>query len=101
MMVNKLPTMQQQLALTNEQVDQLYDLQTDFKKNSKSITRQNYVKKQMKLKGLLNDMAPISKVKKTLMKDCADTKINMKAAAYETAGKMKSVLTNEQKKEKK
>ncbi len=51
----------------------------------------------MKLKGLLNDMAPISKVK-TLMKDCADTKINMKAAAYETAGKMKSVLRMSKKK---
>lgn len=95
MMVNKLPTMQQQLALTNEQVDQLYDLQTDFKKQQIDYQAE-LRKKQMKLKGLLNDMAPISKVK-TLMKDCADTKINMKAAAYETAGKMKSVLTNEQK----
>jgi hypothetical protein len=31
------------------------------------------------------------------MKDCADTKISMKVAAYETAGKMKAVLNNDQK----
>lgn len=95
MMVNKLPTMQQQLSLTDEQVDQLYDLQTDFKKQQIDYQAE-LRKKQMKLKGLLNDMAPAGEIK-IQMKNCADTKINMKVAAYETAAKMKAVLTKAQK----
>lgn len=95
MMVNHLPTMQQQLSLTDDQVNQLYDLQTDFKKQQIDYQAE-LRKKQMKLKGLLNDMAPATQVKNQ-MKDCADTKINMKVAAYETAGKMKAVLTKDQK----
>jgi len=50
----------------------------------------------MKLKKLLDDMAPASQVEKQ-MKDCADTKVRMKVAAYETAGKMKAMLNNDQK----
>ncbi|MFA5419756.1 MAG: hypothetical protein WC341_14990, partial [Bacteroidales bacterium] len=94
-LVNKLPAMQELLSLTNDQVNQLYDLQTAFKKQQ--IDYQSELrKKQMKLKGLLNDMAPTSQIK-TQMKDCADTKINMKVAAYDTAEKMKAVLNSDQK----
>ena len=50
----------------------------------------------MNLKKLLDDMAPASQVEKQL-RDCADTRIRMGVAAYETAGKMKAVLNNDQK----
>ncbi len=95
MMEAKLPDMQQQLSLNDNQVDQLYDLQAGFKKQQ--IDYQSELrKKQMKLKSLLDDMVPANQVEKQ-MKDCADTKIKMKVAAYETAGKMKAVLNNDQK----
>ena len=95
MMVNKLPTMQQQLSLTDDQVNKLYDLQATFKKQQIDF-QSELRKKQMKLKSLLEDNASASQVEKQ-MKDCADTKISMKVAAYETAGKMKAVLNNDQK----
>ena len=83
------------MSLTDDQVDQLYNLQTGFKKQLIDYQAE-LRKKQMKLKKLLNDMGSASQVK-SHMKDCADTKINMKIAAYETANKMKAVLTNDQK----
>lgn len=95
MMVNHLPNMQQQLSLTDDQVNQLFDLQTEFKKQQLDY-QSELRKKQTKLKSLLADNASASQVEKQ-MKDCADTKIGMKAAAYETAGKMKAVLNNDQK----
>ena len=95
MMVNHLPNMQQQLSLNDNQVEQLYDLQDGFKKQQIDF-QSELRKKQMKLKKLLDDMTPASQVEKQ-MKDCADTKIRMKVAAYETAGKMKAVLNSDQK----
>jgi len=95
MMVNRLPDMQQQLSLKNDQVEKLLDLQTDFKKQQLDYQAE-LRKKQMKLKSLLADNASASQVKNQ-MEACSETKINMKVAAYETAGKMKAVLTSEQK----
>ena len=87
--------MQQQLSLTDDQVDKLYDLQTEFKKQQLDY-QSELRKKQMKLKSLLAENASASQVKNQ-MKNCSETKIDMKVAAYETAGKMKAMLTNEQK----
>jgi Spy/CpxP family protein refolding chaperone len=95
MMVNRLPNMQQQLSLTDDQVNQLFDLQTEFKKQQLDYQAE-LRKKQMKLKNLLADNASASQVKNQ-MEACSETKIDMKTAAYETAGKMKAVLTSEQK----
>jgi uncharacterized protein YxeA len=95
MMVNHLPNMQQQLSLTDDQVNQLFDLQTEFKKQQLDY-QSELRKKQMKLKSLLADKTSASQVKNQ-MKDCSETKIDMKIAAYETAGKMKAVLNNDQK----
>lgn len=95
MMVNRLPNMQQQLSLTDDQVEQLYDLQSGFKKQQIDYQAE-LRKKQMKLKSLLNDMASASQVKNQ-MKACSETRINMGIAAYETAGKMKAVLNSDQK----
>ena len=41
-------------------------------------------------------MAPADQVKKQ-MEACSEIRINMGIAAYETAGKMKAVLNNDQK----
>jgi len=95
MMVNRLPNMQQQLSLKNDQVEKLLDLQTGFKKQQLDYQAE-LRKKQMKLKTLLTDNTSASQVKNQ-MEACSETKINMKVAAYETAGKMKAVLTDEQK----
>lgn len=95
MMVNRLPNMQEQLSLSDEQVETLLDLQTEFKKQQIDYQAE-LRKKQMKMKSLLADNAPVSQVKNQ-MEACSETKINMKAAAYETAGKMKAVLNSDQK----
>lgn len=95
MMVNHLPNMQEQLSLSDEQVETLLDLQTEFKKQQIDYQAE-LRKKQMKLKSLLADNASASQVKDQ-MEACSETKINMKVAAYETAGKMKAVLNSDQK----
>lgn len=84
MMVNRLPNMQQQLSLSDEQVETLIDLQTEFKKQQIDY-KAELRKKQMKLKNLLADNALASEVKNQ-MEACSETKINMKLAAYETVG---------------
>ena len=94
-MVNRLPNMQQQLSLSDEQVERLIDLQTEFKKQQIDYQAE-LRKKQMKLKGLLADNASASQVKNQ-MQACSETKINMKVAAYETAGKMNAILNSDQK----
>ena len=95
MMVNRLPNMQQQLSLSDEQVENLLDLQAEFKKQQIDY-KAELRKKQMKLKSLLADNASASQVKNQ-MEACSETKITMKVAAYETAGKMKAVLNSDQK----
>lgn len=95
MMVKRLPNMQEQLSLSDEQVETLIDLQTEFKKQQIDY-KAELRKKQMKLKSLLADKASVDQVKNQ-MEACSETKINMKAAAYETAGKMKDVLNSDQK----
>jgi hypothetical protein len=95
MMVNRLPNMQEQLSLSDEPVGTLLDLQAEFKKQQIDY-KAELRKKQMKLQGLLADNASASQVKNQ-MEACSETKINMKVAAYETAGKMKAVLNSDQK----
>ena len=97
MMVHKLPAMQEQLSLSDEQVNQMIDMQTAFKKEQVDY-QATLSKKQMQMKKLLHSNASAAEVK-TQMKQCADTKVDMKVAAYETAGKMKALLTDDQKDE--
>ena len=95
MMVNRLPNMQEQLSLSDEQVETLLDLQTEFKKQQIDYSA-DLRKKQMKLESLLADNASASQVKNQI-ETCSETKINMKVAAYKTAGEMKAVLNSDQK----
>jgi len=94
MMVNQLPNMQKQLSLNDNQVEQLNDLQAGFRKQQIDF-QSELKKKQMKLRSLLDDMAPANQIEQQLQ-ECSDTKISMGVAAYETAGKMKAVLSNDQ-----
>jgi hypothetical protein len=95
MMVNRLPNMQEQLSLSDEQVEKLLPLQAEFYKQQIDY-QVELRKKQMKLKNLMADNASASQVKDQL-EACSETKINMKVAAYETAGKMKALLNSDQK----
>lgn len=97
MIVNRLPGMQQQLSLKDDQVEKLIDLQGAFKKEQIDYMAE-LRKKQLVLKNLLANDASETQVKNQ-MEACSKIKINMKVAAYVTAGKMKDVLTDEQKKE--
>ena len=95
MIVNQLPNMQHQLSLNEKQVEQMYDLQAGFKKQEIDFQIE-LTKKQLKLKRLMDDMAPANQIKKQ-MQECANTKISMGVAAYEVATKIKALLNNDQK----
>ncbi len=95
MMVNKLPHMQQQLSLTQDQMEQLIDLQAGFLKQQ-AKHKASMAQDHEKLQSLLDNMASAAEVKQQ-MQQCANSRIEMGIAAYETAGKMKAVLTAGQK----
>lgn len=95
MTVMHLPDMQKQLSLTDDQTEQLIDYRADFKKQLADYQAE-LNKRQMKLEKLLDENPPTSEVK-AMMEQCAEMKINIKASAYDTAGKMKGLLTAEQK----
>ena len=96
MLVKKLPAMQQELALTDDQVSKLADLQATFEKQKADI-KSDLIKKELKLKNLLKSNASPEEINKQLTA-CAASRINLAVAAYDTAGKMKSVLNDSQKK---
>lgn len=94
MMVHMLPRMQAQLSLSQEQTGELIDLQANFQKKQVDYKAQ-LAKKKMKVQGLLDKEAAADEVKDQL-KACADIKVEMHAAAYETALEMKGVLDDAQ-----
>ncbi|MFW5936801.1 MAG: Spy/CpxP family protein refolding chaperone [Desulfosalsimonas sp.] len=94
MMVHMLPGLQDPLSLTPEQTEKLIDLQTSFKKQQVDY-KAKLAKEKIKVQTLMENNAAADKIKSQL-KTCADIKINMQAAAYETGTEMKAVLTNDQ-----
>ena len=95
MMVNRLPRMQQQLSLSQEQTEKLIDLQAGFQKEQ-ARHQTSMASNNEKLQTLLDNMASAAEIKMQ-MQQCANSRIDMGIAAYETAGKMKAVLTADQK----
>ena len=95
MIVNRLPHMQQQLSLSQEQTEKLIDLQADFQKRQ-SRHQAAMASNHQKLQSLLDNMASAAEIKQQ-MQQCTNSRIDMGIAAYETAGKMKAVLTADQK----
>lgn len=94
MMVNMLPEMNEKLDLSQEQTEKLIDMQAGFKKQQIDY-KADLAKKKMKLQNMLMNEASADEVRNH-MEECSTIKINMKVAAYETANKMKAVLTSEQ-----
>lgn len=95
MMVNIMPKMQDRLSLTPDQANQLIDLKSDFEKKQVNL-KAELSEKNEQLKSLLKSEAPASEVE-TQLQECAEIRVKMHIAAYETAMKMKGSLTDEQK----
>jgi len=94
-MANLLPEMDQQLSLSEDQVSQLIDLRSGFKKQQADYQAE-MTKKNRKLQALINDDAPVDQVRNQ-MKACADIRVDMHSAAYQTEREMMALLTDEQK----
>ena len=94
MQVHMLPGMQAQLSLTPQQTEELIDLQTNFKKQQLDY-KADLARQRVRMQSLLAGNPAADEVKSHLQA-CAEIKINMHMAAYETAKKMKSVLTGDQ-----
>lgn len=93
-MVSLLPEMQKQLSLSEDQTDELIGMRSTFKKQQVDYQAE-MTKHNRKLQELIDSSAPVDEVRKQ-MKACADIRIDMHSAAYETEQKMKAVLTDEQ-----
>lgn len=95
MLINKLPDMQDYLTLTEEQIQKLNQIRNDFQK--KQIDRRaSLAKKQIDMQTMFDNDASSSDIRK-VMEEIANIKIDMAIAAYETAGRMKDVLSSDQK----
>jgi Spy/CpxP family protein refolding chaperone len=93
-MVNLLPEMQKQLSLSEDQAEELIGMRSEFKKQQVDYQAE-MTKQNRKLQALIDNGAAAGEVRKQ-MKACADIRIDMHSAAYETEQKMKAVLTDEQ-----
>lgn len=95
MTIHFLPDMKTKLSLTDQQVDQLDKLQTDFMKQR--VDWNASVEKQMiDLHNLIDKNAASSDVKKVLQ-SMASTRVEMMTAGYDTYQKMLGVLNAKQK----
>jgi len=94
MTVNMLPEMQSKLSLSQEQTEKLIDLQTAFKKKQVGF-KGDMAKNRVKLQNLLDKNASANEVR-SKVEECTNIHVNMMVAAYETANKMKSVLSDAQ-----
>ena len=94
-LINRLLNLQQQLSLDNNQVEKIFGLQTEFRKQQ--IDFQSDLRKdQLKLNNLTRETASADQLKEQL-EAISKTRIDQKIAVYETASKMKAILTDDQK----
>ena len=94
MLVNNIPSMQQQLNLTSDQADQLIDLRSDYLKK-KIDWQASLQKERMKLNELLKTNASADAVQKQI-EACTAIKTTIKVEAYKTVMAMKKVLNSDQ-----
>ncbi len=94
-MVYHLPDMKKLLGLSAQQISQLKQIQANFEKRKIDWTAA-IKKNEIDLKGLLEREAPVAEIHKNL-KISSDIKLKMAVATYQTARKMLSVLSAEQK----
>ena len=95
MWVNRLPDMQNELSLTDDQVTKLTQLRTLCKKQTIDLNAE--VQKQIDLKTLMDQGASGDEIRKVLQ-STTDLEIDSAVSTYETAMKMKALLTEQQKK---
>lgn len=92
--IHHLQQQSDKLSLTDAQINRLKTIQAEYQKNQ--VDRQADIKKkQIDLRLLLDKKASASDVRKLLQK-VYDNKLNTDVAIYETAQKMLSVLTADQ-----
>ncbi len=96
-MVNMLPSMQQKLSLTDDQVSRLIDLQSSFRKEAAGYEA-GMQKGMLKLRSLVKNGGSSAEVKKQL-ESCSESRISLQVAAYDTFTQMKSVLDASQSKQ--
>lgn len=95
MMVQMLPKMQDKLSLSAKQTKELIEMRSTFEKNQVDM-KAKMAEKQDQLQELLKNEASASEVKAQLQ-ECAESKIEMHVAAYETSMQMRKILNEEQK----
>jgi len=93
--VRNLPDMKQQLSLSDDQVNKIIDLRTDYTKQQVELTAE-MSKNQMKMEKMIGNNPSASEIRDQLMQ-CANRRVDLGVAVWETAGKMKAVLSSEQK----
>jgi len=93
--VRNLPDMKDQLSLSDEQLNKMIDLRTEYTKQQVELTAE-MSKNQMKIEKMLNSNPSTSEVKEQLMQ-CANIQVDLGVAAWETSAKMKALLSSEQK----
>lgn len=87
--------MQDKLSLSAEQTKELIDMKAEFEKQQVDM-KSEMAEKQKQLKELLKNEASPSEVEAQLQK-CAESRVKMHVAAYQTAMNMRKVLNEEQK----
>lgn len=93
--VHHLPGMKAELGLSDDQLDQIKNIQSDFLKQNIDW-KADIEKRQIDLGLLLDKEGTVTDVRKAL-KPISNVKLEQKVAYYETARKMLSLLTAEQK----
>jgi len=94
MMVNMLPKMQDKLSLSADQTKELIEMRSAFEMKQVDI-KSEMAEKQDKLKDLLENEAAVSDVENQLQ-ECAESRVKMHVAAYETSMQMQKVLNEKQ-----
>ena len=92
--VSMLPGMEDELSLSEDQVNQLIDLQAGFQKQLIDY-QADLAKKRTGLNKLISQDASVDQVREQ-MQACAGVRTSMRVAAYETAMQMKSELDQTQ-----
>ena len=95
--VNRVPEMQEELSLTDDQVTKLIDLQTGETKEIADL-KADLAKKQIKVKSLIAGNASSKEVEVQLT-GCAASSVDIGVSFYDTANKMRAVLNDSQKKD--
>jgi Spy/CpxP family protein refolding chaperone len=91
-----LPQMQNRLELTAEQSNKLIDMRASYLKQQIDLQAE-LSKKELTLENLIEENAPVDKVK-TNLETYAQTQTKLELAAYQSGSEMRKILTDSQQK---